>query len=134
MKTGQEVENDVYELFKGGSIASVLTGGVYKFGMRPKDSSLEDAVVKFVTGFDDQIQTGTVVVNIYVPDIDYGNGVLVRDISRCTEIEIAAHKWVKSLTVSDYYFSLAQTIYTEEESEIKQHFVTVRIRFKLVTF
>lgn len=135
-KTGQQVEDDIYGMLRNSPIAELITGQVYKYGMRPRDSGSEDAVVKFVTGLDNQIQTGTVVINIYVPDIDpFDNGVLVRDITRCTEIETTARTWVKSLTVavSDYRFSLAQTIYTEEEEAIGQHFVSIRLNFQLLT-
>jgi len=136
-KTGQQVEDDIYGMVKNSPLVSIINGKVYKFGMRPRDSKKEDAVVKFVTGFDSQIQSGTVVINIYVPDFDaFQNGVLVRDITRCTEIEVAANKWIDSLTVekTDYNFRLSQTIYTEEEPEINQHFVSIRLRFRLTTF
>ena len=135
-RTGQQVEDDIYELLQGSPLKSLISGEIYKYGMRPRDSEMEDAVVKFVTGLDDDIQTGVVVVNIYVPDVDaYGNGVTVRNIPRCIAIETKANEWVKSLTAgtTDYLFELAQTIYTEEEAVIKQHFVTVRIKFKLLT-
>jgi hypothetical protein len=135
-RTGQQVENDVYGLLKNSSLKSFINGEVYKYGMRPRDSKAEDAIVKFVTGLDDEIQTGVVVVNIYVPNIDaFENGVTVRNIARCAEIEIKATEWITSLTAgtTEYLFSLAQTIYTEEEPEINQHFVTVRIKFSLLT-
>lgn len=135
-RTGQQVENDIYGLLKNSPLKSFINGEVYKYGTRPRNSNAEDAVVKFVTGLDDEIQTGVVVVNIYVPNIDtFQNGIMVRNIFRCTEIEIKANEWMKSLTagVTDYLFSLAQTIYTEEEPEINQHFVTVRIKFSLLT-
>lgn len=136
-KTGQQIEDDIYELLNNGSLPSLINGKVYKFGMRPKNSQEEDAIVKFVTGFVGQIQEGVVVVNIYVPDFDaYEDGVMRKDITRCTELEVAADKWVKSLTAgkSNYKFKLAQTIYTEEEPELNQHFVSVRLNFKLTTF
>ncbi|MDR0385394.1 MAG: hypothetical protein LBH60_04895 [Prevotellaceae bacterium] len=134
-KTGQQIENDIYGLVKSSPLASLINGGIYKFGTRPKDSTNEDAIVKFVQGYDDQIQSGTVVVNVYVPDFDpYKNGVLVRDITRCEEIEIAANEWVQTLTAENYKFKLAQTIYTQEEPEINQHFVSIRLRLRLTTF
>jgi hypothetical protein len=135
-KTGQQVEDDVYEFLKSSSLSSFINGAIYKYSMRPRDSKAEDAIVKFITGLDEQIQTGVVVVNIFVPNINaFQTGVLVRNITRCTEIEIAANEWAKSLTAakSDYLFSLSQTIYTEEEPEINQHFVTIRLKFKLLT-
>jgi len=138
-KTGQQIEDDIYGFVKKSPLASLITGKVYKFGTRPRDSKKEDAVVKFVTGYErtDPLQGGTVVMNVFVPDIDpYKNGVFVRDIERCTEIEKAANEWVESFTTakSNYLFRKAQTIYTEQEPEIKQHFVTIRLRFELSTF
>lgn len=136
-KTGQQIEDDIFVFAKNSPLATLITGGIYLFGMRPRDSKLEDAVVKFVQGYDDQIQSGTVVINIYVPDFDpFDNGVLVRDITRCTEIEVAANEWVQSFSVtfSDYKFKLAQTIYTQEEPEINQHFISIRLKFRLTTF
>lgn len=145
-KTGQQTEDDIYGLvqevyfplnFTLVTIPEIISGTVYKFGMRPKDSQTEDAIVKFVTGLNGQIQEGVFVVNIYVPDFDaYNDGIMRKDITRCTELEVAADAWVKSLTAekSDYKLELAQTIYTEEEPELHQHFVSVRLKFKLTTF
>jgi len=138
-KTGQQIEDDIYGFVKNSPLASFISGEVYKYGMRPRDSKKEDAIVKFVTGYNTEnpLQDGTVVVNIYVPNIaQRKNGVLVRDITRCTVIEIEANKWVDSLTASksNYLFSKAQTIYTEEEPEINQHFVSIRLKFRLTTF
>ena len=119
-KTGQQIEDDIYALVKDSSLPSLISGTVYKFGMRPKDAKTEDAIVKFVTGLAGQIQDGVIVVNIYVPDFDaYNDGIMRKDIT--------AEK-------SDYKFKLAQTIYTAEEPELNQHFVSVRLKFELTTF
>lgn len=72
-------------------------------------------------------------VNIFVPDIDpYENGVLVEDGERTEELEKLADAWVESLTaeVSCYLFKLQQTIYTEAEPDINQHFVVVKLKYK----
>ena len=95
-RTGQQVEDDIYELMQGSPLKSLISGEIYKYGMRPRDSEMEDAVVKFVTGLDDDIQTGVVVVNIYVPDVDArGDGVYVRNKQRCKAIAMKANEWVK---------------------------------------
>ena len=89
----------------------------------------------FTTGLPGQIQTGVVTINIYCPDIDpYENGVLVEDGQRCETLEKAAADWVDSLTaaVSNYKFKLQQTIYTEEEPEIQQHFVVVKLQYEYI--
>lgn len=132
-KTGKQVQGDIYQLLKGSTLYSMISGDVYRNGYRPRDSRLEDAVVIFTAGLPDQIQRGVVTVNIYVPDIDpYANGVLVEDGQRTEALELLAAEWVKSLStaVSCYKFKLQQTIYTEEEAAINQHFIVVKLGYE----
>lgn len=132
-KTSKQIQGDVYQMLKNSLLGVSLSGKVYREGYRPRDSRLEDAVVIFTTGLPDQIQTGVVVVNIFVPDIDpYNNGVMVENGARTEQIEALAESWVESLTTarSNYKFRLAQTIMTDEEPSIAQHFVTVRLRYE----
>lgn len=132
-KTSKQVQGDIYQLLKDSTLYTLISGEVYRQGYRPRDSRLEDAVVIFTTGIPNQIQTGVVTVNIFVPDIDpYDNGVWVEDGERTERVERLAQEWVDNLTteVSCYKFKLQQTIYTEEESEIKQHFVVVKLKYE----
>lgn len=132
-KTGKQIQGDIYQLFKDSTLYTMISGDVYRRGYRPRDSRMEDAVVIFTTGMSDQIQTGVVTINIFVPDIDpYDNGVLVEDGERTEVIERLAADWVDSLSadISCYRFKLMQTIYTEEEKEINQHFVVVKLAYR----
>lgn len=132
-KTGKQVQGDIYQLLKDSTLYTMISGDVYRNGYRPRDSRLEDAVVIFTAGLPDQIQTGVVTVNIYVSDIDpYDNGVFVEDGQRTEELERLAQAWFDSLTteVSCYKFKLMQTIYTEEEAEINQHFIVVKLGYE----
>ena len=132
-KTGKQIQGDIYRLLRDSDLAGLISGGVYRNGYRPRDSRLEDAVVTFTGGFANEIQTGVVTVNIYVPDKDFlDNGVPVEDGQRTEELEIAAKQWVESLTAdrSCYRFKLRQTIYTEEEPSIHQHFVVVKLGYR----
>lgn len=134
-KTGKQIQSDVLALLKRSSLPALISGKVYRKGYRPRDSKAEDAIVIFTTGLPGQIQTGVVTINIYCPDIDpYENGVLVEDGQRCETLEKAAADWVDSLTaaVSNYKFKLQQTIYTEEEPEIQQHFVVVKLQYEYI--
>jgi hypothetical protein len=136
VKTGKQVQSDVISLLKGSALASLINGQIYRNGMRPRDSQSEDAIVTFTAGLSDQIQTGVVTINIFVPDIDpYSNGVRVEDGQRLEEIEIAAAEWVSSLTTaaSDYKFSLQSAIQTQEEPDLNQHFVVIRLKYELLT-
>lgn len=132
-KTSKQVQGDIYRLLRDSDMFPRLSGEVYRQGMRPRDSRLEDAVVIFTSGLsDDDIETGVVTVNIFVPDIDpYSNGVFVEDGVRTEQVERMAQGWVDSLTCdkSCYKFRLQQTIYTEEEADIRQHFVVVKLAY-----
>lgn len=104
-------------------------------GLSPEGFKSRGRYRDFTTGLPGQIQTGVVTINIYCPDIDpYENGVLVEDGQRCETLEKAAADWVDSLTaaVSNYKFKLQQTIYTEEEPEIHQHFVVVKLQYEYI--
>ena len=132
-KTSRQIQGDIFSLLKGSTLCSMISGDVYRQGYRPRDSKLEDAVVIFTTGTADQIQTGVVTVNIFVPDIDpYADGVMVENGARTEEIEKLAQQWVDRLTVdrSCYKFRLQQTIYTEEEADINQHFVVIKLKYE----
>lgn len=136
-KTAKQVQGDIYAMLCVSPLADNISGNVYRAGMRPRDSKSEDAVVTFTAGVSTQIQTGIVTVNIYVPDIDTEqNGVLVENSARCEELEIAAQQWVDSLTAdkSNYRFKLSQTITTDADEEIAQHFVVIKLEFQLPTF
>ena len=131
--TGKRVQSDVYSLLKHSTLSTMISGAVYRKGMRPKDSKQEDAIVIFTAGLPDQVQTGVVTVNIYVPDIDpYDDGLLVEDSERTEEVEGLAQQWVEGLTAdrTNYLFRLQQTIFTEYEAEIHQHFVVVKLAYE----
>lgn len=131
-KTGNQVIGDVRLMLEESALAEKLSGKVYRRGTRPRDSRLEDAVVDFAAGIPGEIQTGVAIVNIYVPDIDSdGDGTWVENGERIEEVERFAQAWVDNLTTADscYKFRLSQTIHAEEDTEIHQHFVTVRLRF-----
>lgn len=133
-KTSKQIQGDIYQLLIDSNLASELTGSVYRRGYRPRSSRKEDAIVIFTTGLAGQVQTGVVTINIYVPDIDpYNNGVYVEDGARIEYLEVKAQEWVEDIRfqTSEYKFQLQQTIYTEYEPEINQHFVVIKLGYKL---
>ena len=131
MKTSRQVQGDIYRLLKDSSLAAAISGGVYRQGMRPRDSRLEDAVVTYTAGTPGQVQDGVVTVNIYVPDIDpMDDGVLVEDSARTEELEGLAQEWADGLRADGYLFRLADAVHTTRDRSISQHFVVVRIRWR----
>lgn len=133
-KTAKQVQTDIINLLERSELVSEISGDVYRSGYRPRDSRLEDAIVIFTTGLPDEIETGVVTINVFVPDIDpFNNGVLVEDGERTSALEALAQSWVDSLSaaMSNYAFELQQTIYTEAEPDINQHFVVVKLKYRL---
>lgn len=133
-KTGSQIEADIYEIIRSSSLSAEISGVTYKEGTRPINSVKEDIVVNFLTGVDeDEFQEGFVNVNIYVPDIDNsGGGILVKDVARCSALEVLILALLESNSLSgDYLLRAAQTIKTFKEESIKQHFINCKIKFRL---
>lgn len=133
-KTGSQIQGAVFAMLRGSRLAREINGSVYRDGYRPRDSKKEDAIVIFTAGTADEVQEGVVTINIFVPDIDSDNdGTWVKDGRRTEQIEILAQEWFKTLSTveSNYLFSLKQAITTDEMPEIHQHFVIVRLGFRL---
>ena len=138
--TNEEIEQFVYDalapLLSKEQGNGVISGDLYPEDCRPLDSKDEDAVIGVGTGFADQIQSGRVRLNIYVPDIDNGSGRKVKDKGRCEELSRLDSQIVQLLNAADtdYLWKLFQTTATISDPEIEQHFVNVNLQFERVTF
>ena len=137
MKTGAEFEQHIYTLINESPIKDLITGKVYLAGLRPLNSNLEDAVISYQTGLSDQIQTGNVNVNIFVPNIvhvdDNGSKFNIKNFHRCSLIERACQDFISSQIANEYQLRLATTIQTFEH-EAEQHFINMRIRYRYTSF
>lgn len=134
MKTADEIVTDVMGFLEGTALVGGLSGRVYRDGYRPRDSRKEDLVVIHTSGLAGQTQTGVVTLQVWVPDMDSNrNGVLEKDGRRCGELEGAVRDWVEGLTTArtpGYRFRVQQTITTEEDREVGQHFVVLRMNYE----
>ena len=129
--TGQEIEDIVYRKVKALSLG--INGGVYERGTRPFDSTSEDCVISFLNGTANQVQIGEVIVNIYVPDLILGDGLSYKDTNRCKQIERLLVGLPEELNAdSQFVFTKSGMICTLEEPSIKQHFVSLKMRFKIL--
>ncbi len=132
MKTGKEIQGDIFALLRDSELSAAVSGEVYRNGYRPRDSRKEDIIVTLTSCDAEQVQSGVVTINIYVPDTDpFNNGLLVEDGARCEQLEKVAAQWVESLTAdkSNYLFRLQRAITTAEDWEIHQHFIVIALRF-----
>ena len=134
-KTGSQVITDILKRVNSSPELNGIKGDVYKAGQRPLNSLKEDIVINFLSGTVDQIQTGVVNVNVFVPNIKNGAGSTVCDTGRCRAIEEIMECWVDGIEDFDgYRLSLDEMIHTMPYEDGKQHFVNVRLKFDYITF
>ena len=132
MLASKAIETDIIRLLTGSRLATEVSGGIYRAGLRPRGSEKEDIIVDFISGTVGYPSSGIVNVLVYVKDITpYGNGVNVEDGRRVDELQYMAGEWVESLTagVSAYRFELDSTITSEDDEAIGQHFIVVRLKY-----
>jgi hypothetical protein len=124
-------------MIRSSELASYVNGDVYKNGLRPFGSELEDIIVSFSAGIDGQSQSGMVSVRIYVKDIDFGSGDgrLVQNTARCEAIEVKALQVIQSLidNSAEYDLSVETTIQTLPVEDLGQHVVYVMLKYRRVT-
>jgi hypothetical protein len=136
MLTASQIQQDVIELLEGSPLQQQITGSIYpgtpEGSLRPRDSKKEDIVVIFTQGTADQIEEGTVTVNLYVTDLMQSDGTVVQNTERIKTLEYYAALWVDSLIdkPTAYRFTLGQTIWAERETQINQHFIVVKLNYK----
>jgi hypothetical protein len=133
--TGGEITKVLYQCVKAMDLP--VTGEVYYKGMRPlqngDDPGKEDIVVAVLTGTAGQIQKGSCVVNVYVPDTQVASGAFLWNKRRTDEIE----RWLASLPReltrrSGILFKPSGMIATLAEEKVKEHFVSLKMDFKLL--
>lgn len=131
IKSELQIEQDIYNLLKG-ELKSMISGSVYKNGMRPIDAQTEDAVIAVSDASADQIQLGHVQINVYVPNIKD-----MPDKARMTELS-GQHEnlceLMNALTTDEYTFYPSRAARPYEVPELRQHFVNFEIEFERITF
>lgn len=132
MKTEMQIERDFFTFIKNSKIGSAIRGDVYRSEMRPANANTEDAVVKFLAGIDAQIQTGIVLLHVYVPGITMTDGHDVADKIRIGEIEDLILGFVNDEN-AEYLIETDGTPYATFNKEIGQHVVVARLKFQRIT-
>lgn len=129
-KSGSQIERDFYALIKASSLGKGIYGKVYRSEMRPANATTEDIVLKFLAGEDEQVQTGVVVCNIYVPDVLNKEGRKVIDHERIAALEELALDFIENSKDTEYSIKTDGSMQTYLNEEIGQHLINVRIRFQ----
>ncbi len=128
-KTENQIERDFYSIANN-TLGNIIRGTVYRRGMRPDNAKTEDCIAKFLGGIDEQIQTGTVVLNIYVPFIPYQDGRRGEDLNRIGELEEQVKEAVRAIDDTDYEITTETTPQSYKMDEIEQTVIAVRLRFQ----
>lgn len=132
-KSEKRIESDLFKLIVSSPLAKMVSGKVYRKGMRPEGATTEDIVVKFLAGAEGQIQSGVIVVNVYVPDI--ASKTLKRKVentARVEQIEDAVIDFVSGCTDTEYLYELDETPYSLAVEGIDQHVIYSRIHYQRV--
>lgn len=130
MKTEIEIERDFYTLIKDSSLGAALRGSLYRSEMRPANADGEDLIVKFLAGTDEQIQSGTVLLNLYVPDVEIDSGRKVADKNRIGELQRLILDFVEDCDDTDYWIKTDGTPYSTYNPDIEQHLIVTRLKFQ----
>lgn len=130
MKTEIEIERDFYTLVKRSKLGSAIRGSLYRSEMRPANANSEDLIVKFLAGTDEQIQSGTVILNLYVPDIDFQDGRKVADKERIGILQRLIVDFIAEYDSGEYLIQSDGTPYSTLNPDIEQHLIVSRIKFK----
>ena len=133
MKTEMQIERDFFALIKNGTIGQAIHGDVYRSEMRPDNAETEDAIVKYLSGYDAQIQSGIMLLHIYVPDICTADGRKVADKVRIGQIEEIILDFVRDFDSTEYLIETDMSPYATLNEEIGQHLVITRIKFQRIS-
>ena len=132
-KTEIQIERDFYQLIKNSRLGAEIRGTVYRSEMRPADATCEDLIVKFLAGTDEQIQRGTVILNLYVPDINFKDGRKVADKKRIGVLQAMILDFIETCDDTDYLIGSDGTPYSTMNHDIEQHLIVARIKFQRIS-
>ena len=132
-KTEIQIERDFYQLIKNSRLGAEIRGTVYRSEMRPADATCEDLIVKFLAGTDEQIQRGTVILNLYVPDINFKDGRKVADKKRIGVLQAMILDFIETCDDTDYLIGSDGTPYSTMNPDIEQHLIVARIKFQRIS-
>lgn len=113
-----------------------ITGGVYFKDMRPRQNDggegLEDCEVIVPTTSGSELTQGTCIVNVYVPDTLTASGLYLRTKRRTDAIEQWLHNLPRRIRDGRVFFQRDGMVATLREESTKEHFVSLKMKFKVL--
>jgi hypothetical protein len=129
------IEDEMYTALED-IISKNIAGTFYPSDTRPVDAETEDAVLT-VSGADaEQIQSGRARINIYVKDLDIGQGRKVPDKERMKALAELDSEIIDALNSysADYDFSLFKATDSNAVPGMEVHYVNIGISFNYTAF
>lgn len=130
MYTAGEILQYTYDAVK--ALYLPIKGKLYKAGNRIAEG-IEDMTIGVLNGTADQVQEGTININVFVPDVSATDGRYYCNSQRCLEIEKMLSDIDKKLnTVGDIRYDISDMIMTNQESKTQEHYVNVSLRYRVL--
>ena len=127
--TDIEIKDLMYKIIKSSDIPSKISGKVYKVP-RPVNSMLEDVVISVVARSTSEIQSFTVYVNMYVPDIkredDY-----IEDTGRLRVLCRLCSDTFESIIKDNYILNLDEQE-CQKVNDVNFHCISNQINFRII--
>lgn len=131
IKTENQIERDFFTFIMQSKLGKGIKGTVYRADMRPDDAATEDLVVKFIAGLDEQIQSGVIIINIYVSDITNPSiGRKIKNHARIGELQGLIQSFVNDNDDTEYWMRTDGTPTSTAVEGIEQHCISARIKFQ----
>lgn len=128
LKTSTSIERDIIELLRGSELLEELRGTLYRAGLRPADATSEDAVLHFLTGRDEQIQEGFVMLTLYVPHLPLSRP--LPDYERIDLLQRLVLRWLPTTATSSYLITTDGTPAAIPAPGAPYHLITARLRYR----
>lgn len=131
MKSTFDIIDILHGIVKVSALKTAVSGGLYKNNDRPDDSKLEDIVINCLPASGAQLQTATVNVNIYVPDIMIkidGKNQYKSNFTRLKTLATLAITLLEEIAMPGYIIKIVNQSIIKEEL-IHQHFINIRLEF-----
>lgn len=135
-KTQQDIEDDFFTALKDTELVHSVSGKLYKDGMRPEDSKLEDINLKVTTLDSEQYQAGVISIVVYCNGIDLYKSQVVPPKQRIKELSSLLLNIRDELasTMKEYDdFKFFMSITNDFDTYTEQYFVSTKISFRYLT-
>lgn len=129
LKSFVDIERDFFRFIERSELGQSIKGGIFRKGNRDKNRREEDITIGFLAGMDTQRQTGTIVVNVYIPSILDNEGLERIDYVRVGQLSNMLMGFIVNFIDFEYKIeSEASAKVTRDEAE-KQYVLSSRIKF-----